>query len=353
MRLPTIGPRARALVAVMTIGAVGTPAAVLLHPSPVVTQVAKTPGPPFREEPTTTTAAVTVPVPVVEVAPAAETPTPPTPVAPPTTRAPRPPARQTLGDQGDGTNRPDRAPRPAPAPAGPIVGKANGPEIEGYARYEGQSTCDPTPKPGTLALRSLLLAHFPNTGSAGISRDCAVGGRSEHKEGRAFDWSANVTNAGQRASVEAFFAELFATDQYGHKHAMARRMGIMYVIWNHSIWSAYEADAGWQPYTGTNPHTDHVHISLSWAGARAETSFWSGTVVPGLPDGLPRASRTGGRNGPWSGPRPTTTTVVRTRDGRRGGQDGGHAWSSTSTTAPSTTSTTLVPATTTTTASPG
>jgi hypothetical protein len=277
-------------------------------------------------------------------------------------------------------NTPDKAPVPKPAPSTkPIVGMVDGPEIEGYARYEGQSTCDPAPKPGTLALRNLLLSRYPMTKSLGISRGCDVGGRSEHKEGRAFDWGANVGNAAQRAAVDDFLGALFATDSYGHKHALARRMGVMYVIWNGQIWSAYRADAGWQPYSGASPHTDHVHISLSWAGARAETSYYSGKVVAGLPDGPlgsgrrsatdatvrpprgtrgPRPQTTSTSTAPRPrrpGPRPSGTTST-TRvwvDGHRRG-DGDHRsggwWPGATTTttapAPTTTSTTAAPAST-------
>jgi hypothetical protein len=130
-------------------------------------------------------------------------------------------------DDGPAKNKPDKAPVPKPAPSTkPIVGMLDGPDIEGYARYEGQSTCDPSPKPGTVALRNLLLARYPATGSGGISRGCDVGGRSEHKEGRAFDWSAHVDNPKQLAAVEDFLNSLFATDSYGHRHALARRMGV-------------------------------------------------------------------------------------------------------------------------------
>ena len=166
-------------------------------------------------------------------------------------------------------------------PTGPLVGRANGADIEGYAQYEPQTTCDPTDKPGAVALRTLLTGYYKGTANYGISRACGTD-RSEHYEGRAFDWGANVDNPSQKAAADNFIAQLMATDSYGHKQALARRMGIMYVIWNHQIWSP-GPDSTWRPYTGTNPHTDHVHISLSWAGARAETSFWSGTVVPGLP----------------------------------------------------------------------
>jgi hypothetical protein len=229
-------------------------------------------------------------------------------------------------------NKPDKAPVPKPAPSTkPIVGMVDGPDIEGYARYEGQSTCDPAPKPGALAIRNLLLSRYPATTSMGISRACDVGGKSEHKEGRAFDWGANVTNAKQRAAVDDFLNALFATDSYGHHHALARRMGVMYVIWNGQIWSAYRADAGWQPYSGASPHTDHVHISLSWAGARAETSYYSGKVIAGLPDAplgsgadgarstSPGTARTGRNPRPQS-PSVTSSTVPTPRQHRSGPQ---------------------------------
>ena len=284
---------------------------------------------------------------------------------------PKPTPKPVSHDRDDdpAKNKPDKAPKPKAAPAtGPIVGKLDGPEIEGYARYEGQSTCDPAAKPGTLALRNLLLSRYPNTSSSGISRACDVGGKSEHKEGRAFDWGANVGNAAQRAAVEDFLRFLFATDSYGHQHALARRMGVMYVIWNQQIWHAYRADLGWQPYTGSSPHTDHVHISLSWAGARAETSYYSGTVVKGLPDlagGV--TGRTGRRSSTpttsttvrpprqrWQGSTTTTVPGEREWDGRRrrDGDGDGRRWypPSTTTTVPAipappttTTSTTAAP----------
>jgi hypothetical protein len=159
----------------------------------------------------------------------------------------------------------------------PLTGKYAGPDIEQYPSYEGQSTCDPTDKPGTVALRNTLLAHYPVTVSFGISRACNIGGKSEHKEGRAFDWGANVNNPVQRAAVENFFKVVFATDSYGHTDAIARRMGLMYVIWNKQI-RMLRPGSSWEPYSGDSPHTDHVHISMSWAGARAQTSFWSGHV---------------------------------------------------------------------------
>jgi hypothetical protein len=100
----------------------------------------------------------------------------------------------------------------------------------------------------------------------------------------------NITNANEKAAAESFVNALMATDKAGNKHALARRMGVMYVIWNRQIWSAYRASEGWRPYSGASAHRDHVHISMSWAGALGRTSFWSGTVPPDLPTASPVTS---------------------------------------------------------------
>ncbi|MDT7547890.1 MAG: hypothetical protein QOE84_284 [Actinomycetota bacterium] len=166
-----------------------------------------------------------------------------------------------------------------PASAAPVT-RMPGKAIEVFSPYQAQSTCNPTPKPGTLALSKLVMAAYPGTGTSGIARDCSIGGRSEHKEGRAWDWHVVYSNPKQRAQAADFVHWLFATDAYGNKFAQARRLGIMYVIWNRKIWSASSAGSGWRAYTGADSHTGHMHISLSWAGAQKKTSYWTGTVAP-------------------------------------------------------------------------
>jgi peptidoglycan hydrolase-like protein with peptidoglycan-binding domain len=145
-----------------------------------------------------------------------------------------------------------------------------GQSIEGYASYVPQSTCGSAALPGVVGVRDMFLKAFPNTTSSGIMRACNVGGTSEHKEGRAWDWGVSVGNPSAQRGLDW----LLATDKYGNKHAMVRRLGIMYIIWNHHIWASYRVSEGWRTYSGSNPHTDHIHISFSWAGANKQTSFW-------------------------------------------------------------------------------
>jgi hypothetical protein len=156
------------------------------------------------------------------------------------------------------------------APPTPVFG----PAIDRYATYVGQTTCDPTAKPGVVDFRDLLRAEYGRA-DLGITRACGIGGRSEHKEGRALDYPFNAANSSQLAQATDLLNWLLATDQYGNTHALARRLGIMYIIWNKRIWRAYDPSAGWQAYTDGDPHTDHIHVSFSWAGARKQTTWWT------------------------------------------------------------------------------
>ncbi len=148
--------------------------------------------------------------------------------------------------------------------------------IEPFPEYDGQSTCSPTPKPGMVAFMNMVLTHFGG-GSLGIGRACSSGGTSEHKEGRAWDWANNVGSSADRARVQRMFDWLFATDVACNRYANARRLGVMYVIWNRRIFGLYRTEDGWRPYTGSSPHTDHVHISLTRAGGNEHTSWWHPT----------------------------------------------------------------------------
>ncbi len=157
-------------------------------------------------------------------------------------------------------------------------------EIEDYASYDPQTECVSTVQPGTNYLLDWLVRKYPNTDRSGLLRPCTSGGTSEHKDGRALDWTVDAALPGQRASAASFLAKIFATDAAGNPHARARRMGIMYIIWNDQLFGSYrmfEKRDYLSPSCQTRRtcsktlrHRDHMHISLSHAGAEARTSFY-------------------------------------------------------------------------------
>ncbi len=117
------------------------------------------------------------------------------------------------------------------------------------------------------------------TQTIGTTRACSSGGKSEHKDGRALDWMLDSTDPADKALADSFLAWLVGPDAQGVPAGNARRLGVMYVIWNKQSWNAYDRTPAWVPYTGANPHTDHIHISLSWDGALKRTSFWTGVAT--------------------------------------------------------------------------
>lgn len=150
--------------------------------------------------------------------------------------------------------------------------------VEDFSGYFPQVSCDPVPRAGVVKLRNLALRTYGRGHDGGMTRSCVQGGQSEHKEGRAWDWMLNVANRADRRVANDFLGWLTAKGPDGQAGYQARRLGIMYVIWNRRIWSAYRSGDGWRPYSGWSPHTDHIHLSFSWAGARGRTSFWTGKV---------------------------------------------------------------------------
>ncbi len=166
--------------------------------------------------------------------------------------------------------------------------------------YQAQRLCDPVAKPGVLAFAKLFSGHYGlGTSSYGIIRNCNSG-VTEHSEGRAWDWMLSVDKPNEKAVADAVTAWLSAPDSLGRPGAMARRFGIMYIIWNKKMWRAYDPSRGWAPYTGSVPHTDHIHFSFSWDGAYGHTSWWTGKAITTIDPG------------PGSAPTPTPPTAPAT-----------------------------------------
>ena len=162
-------------------------------------------------------------------------------------------------------------------------------EYDVPAEYEGQSTCDPVPKPGTQRFADLIKATYGQDEVVWIPRDCGVNGQSEHKEGRALDWMRSVRDPQGRAEAEAFLNWLLGPDQFGVAYGNAIRLGVMYIGWNDRIWRGYKLNRGWTELKGcfsradkgsdNTCHRNHIHISLTWDGASGRSSFWDGTAL--------------------------------------------------------------------------
>src|SRR5205085_2143565 len=85
-----------------------------------------------------------------------------------------------------------------------------GAPVEDYASYDPQTTCTKKPRPGTVALGEWVVATYGGAGGA-VNRPCSGSDTSEHKDGRAIDWTLNAADPGDRARAKEFLAAAFAT----------------------------------------------------------------------------------------------------------------------------------------------
>jgi hypothetical protein len=102
------------------------------------------------------------------------------------------------------------------------------------------------------------------------------------------------------------------------KLAEALRVGrdhrIKYVIWSHHIFSSTVAPWAWRGYTGSDPHTGHVHVSVNDAHSN-DTSPWAGVddmsdVIKGIQEALKAAGYDPGAvDGAW-GPKTAAALVA-------------------------------------------
>lgn len=162
---------------------------------------------------------------------------------------------------------PDDPDYPVP---GPPSNEALPEEIDAPGSFQRNVVCDPVAKPGVIAVANMLSQHYDRPAYS-LSRPC-IDLRSEHYDGRAVDWTLNAFDPQERRIGDA--AVTWLTDNDGE---MAHRLGIQSIIWNERSWGA--GTGYWQAYAGQSPHTDHIHISLTWDGAHMRTSWWTGIAL--------------------------------------------------------------------------
>lgn len=127
-----------------------------------------------------------------------------------------------------------------------------------------------------------------NRASDGIMGDPAHQARkSDHNVGNAFDLTHDPTDGPDCHEL----SKLVIDDPR-----------VTYVIWTGKIFKRRLPAAGWQPYTGPNPHNHHMHVSIR-AESRDDLADWPwspGAELPGseLPNSNQPAS---GETTPYPG----------------------------------------------------
>ncbi len=107
--------------------------------------------------------------------------------------------------------------------------------------------------------------HWPrrNRASDGIMGDRAHQQRpSDHNQGNAYDLTHDPANG---------------VDCHELSRQVINDHRVTYVIFNHRIYNRRRAAEGWRNYTGPNPHTKHMHVSIR-PESRGDLSPWPWSV---------------------------------------------------------------------------
>src|SRR5262245_48359775 len=145
-----------------------------------------------------------------------------------------------------------------------------------------------TPAPACTKALADATARWPkrNKISDGIMGDARhKKGKSDHNLGNAFDLTHDPAN-GVDCNV---LAKQVINDKR-----------VTYVIWNRQIYDRRRPAEGWKKYTGSNPHTKHMHVSIK-PESRNDLSPWpwsGGAGKPGAPPASPGAALKRGSKGP-------------------------------------------------------
>jgi hypothetical protein len=128
------------------------------------------------------------------------------------------------------------------------------------------SVCSGSAQPGAVALRDALMPRFQGCFDVGIynCRGSSAGGSlSTHAEGRA--WDAGFPG---ECHSNGFALATFLI-------ANAAHLGVQRIIWCRKNWGGIDSQGNfkdyWVPYGGPHPHTDHLHIELTWHAAKTLT----------------------------------------------------------------------------------
>ena len=160
-----------------------------------------------------------------------------------------------------------KGPAPAPAPEALKSDRAAGRVVRGTF-----TKCSTGEQPGARAMADQWRRLTGRQAGTYNCRKTEAGTPSLHGEGRSVDLHGMVNRPVEKAQADAYVAWLKSN---------AVELQVAYLIWNHNQWSWARRSEGWRPYPGANKHIDHIHVDLSWEGARNPSPLFSGGV-PGI-----------------------------------------------------------------------
>ncbi len=126
---------------------------------------------------------------------------------------------------------------------------------------------------GAATLQQYILSNFPGVTSIGgyscRPNTATPSETSVHGTGRALDIMISTVGGKANGAVGDRIANWLVEN--------AQAIGVQYLIWNRVRWSGgYAAGRKVAPYTGPNPHIDHIHAEINNAAATRSTPWFQG-----------------------------------------------------------------------------
>lgn len=155
---------------------------------------------------------------------------------------------------------------------------------DGSTPWDGGRHCTGGLTRGAGALRSYLQAHFHGISSIGgyscRPNTANTSEMSVHGSGRALDIMIPTDHGDADNGVGDPIANWLITNSH--------TIGVQYLIWDHTQWSASRSTGRVRAYTGPIPHIDHIHAEITLPASREETPFFGGAAVtPTQPPATP------------------------------------------------------------------
>jgi len=101
-------------------------------------------------------------------------------------------------------------------------------------------------------LRSEILRYKPGTTVWTIGDEDHQSGYSDH----------NPNSAGVVCAIDVLGNAGLSLNTFANAVKNSGHPQVKYVIYNRKIWSKAKSSQGWRDYTGSDPHTGHVHVSV-------------------------------------------------------------------------------------------
>lgn len=141
--------------------------------------------------------------------------------------------------------------------------------------WHGGKKCTGSLTLGAKQLRDFLFARFPGIEGIGgyncRQNSANAAEMSVHGTGRALDiMIATVGRGKANTAIGDPVANWLVQN--------AKLIGIQIVLWDRTIWNGSKQGRKDRPYTGPNPHVDHIHVELNRDGAFKNTAWFAERV---------------------------------------------------------------------------